>query len=243
MEADWLTSAISSSPTPDAEPSSGKSVEQSFPIEVLPIVLYGHPVLRQKARPIPRITREVLRLIAAMEETLKRAGGIGLAAPQVGIPLRLFIVNTAPAGNKTALPNDPPVHRVMINPEIVWHSTETNEYEEGCLSIPEVYGVVRRPARLRLRYWTPRGEIREEEFGGLPARVIQHEYDHLEGKLFIDYLPSLARMRLRKTLKSIQKGQVSVSYAVCREVRLPEWARSLLAAVRQDAANRLQTVR
>lgn len=208
METEWLTTAAA---------------------EVLPIVLYGHPVLRQKARPISRITPAIHRLIAAMEETLRRAGGIGLAAPQVGVPLRLFIVNTVPAGNRVALPNDPPLHQVVLNPEIVWRSPETNEYEEGCLSIPEVYGVVRRPARVRLRYWTPRGEMREEEFTGLPARVIQHEYDHLEGKLFIDYLPSLVRVRLRKTLKAIQKGQVSVAYAVSRSVRLPVWAQDLLA--------------
>lgn len=183
---------------------------------IRPVVLFGSPVLRQKAKPVEEITDEILSLIEDMFETLEVAEGVGLAAPQVNVPLRLFIVNTlaVKGEEQDASMRVRGLRQAFINPEIIEVSQETCVYNEGCLSIPGIREDVRRPARVRLAYTTPDGQQREEEFDGLEARVILHEYDHLEGKLFIDYLPPLRRQLLQKKLREISEGKVDIHYPV-----------------------------
>jgi peptide deformylase len=162
----------------------------------LPILVAPDPRLKQVAAPIKRVDGAIRTLIDDMLETMYAAPGIGLAAPQVGQLIRLIVVDVA----KDDAPRDP---HALINPELVWVSDEDATYEEGCLSVPEHYADVTRPARIRVRYLDRQGEMRETAADGLLATVIQHEMDHLEGILFIDHLTSLKRnMILRKLLKA-----------------------------------------
>jgi peptide deformylase len=145
-------------------------------------------VLKSKSAPVTGVDADLRALIDDMLETMYAAPGIGLAAVQVGEPRRVIVMD---------LSRDPEARapRVFVNPEIVWRSEETAPYEEGCLSVPEVYDQVERPAKVRLRYLDYRGAAVEEEAEGLYAVCIQHEMDHLEGVLFIDHLSRLKRER------------------------------------------------
>jgi peptide deformylase len=147
----------------------------------LPIRVLGDPILREETKPIGVITAELRQLIDAMFETMYAARGIGLAAPQIGRSERLAIVD---------VDEDP---LVLINPEIIESSSATEKGEEGCLSIPEVYGDVVRPESIRIRAMDRDGNVFEREASGLLARCMQHEIDHLHGKLFIDYLSVLKK--------------------------------------------------
>jgi len=163
---------------------------------ILPIIVAPDPRLKRVARPVERVDAKIRRLMDDMMETMHKAPGIGLAAPQVGVLSRVIVVDVAKDG-------EPPAPHFMANPELVWVSDEDNTHEEGCLSVPEHYAEVTRPARVRVRYLDRDGEIREIEADGLLATVVQHEMDHLEGILFIDHLTSLKRnMILRKLLKA-----------------------------------------
>lgn len=169
----------------------------------LPILIAPDPRLKEKSAPVKRVDGAIRKLIDDMLETMYAAPGIGLAAPQVGQLKRLIVVDVA----KDEAPKDP---HALINPELVWVSDEDSTYEEGCLSVPEHYADVTRPARIRVRYLDREGEIRELEADGLLATVIQHEMDHLDGILFIDHLTSLKRnMILRKLLKARKAEAVS----------------------------------
>lgn len=169
----------------------------------LPILIAPDPRLKEKSAPVKRVDGAIRKLIDDMLETMYAAPGIGLAAPQVGQLKRLIVVDVA----KDEAPKDP---HALINPELVWVSDEDSTYEEGCLSVPEHYADVTRPARIRVRYLDREGEIREMEAEGLLATVIQHEMDHLDGILFIDHLTSLKRnMILRKLLKARKAEAVS----------------------------------
>ena len=163
---------------------------------LLTILVAPAPCLKQKAAPVPEVTGELLRLMDDMLETMYVAPGIGLAAPQVGVSKRILVIDIA----KEDEPKSP---WRMINPEITWASDEDNVYEEGCLSVPEHYADVTRPASVRVRFMDHTGQSREETFEGLMATVVQHEMDHLDGILFIDHLSNLKRnMILRKLSKS-----------------------------------------
>ncbi len=175
---------------------------------ILSIRTYGDPVLRRQADPITEVTPEIRKLIEDMFETMYAAEGIGLAAPQVGHSIRLFIIDLAPMEEDTE-----PQPKVFINPLIISYGSETDSYEEGCLSLPTIHEDVIRPTSIKLRYETIEGEKREEEIEGFPARVIQHEYDHLQGVLFIDRLGTLKRSLLKKTLKRIASGEIQVEYS------------------------------
>lgn len=181
---------------------------------VKPIVLFGSSILRQRAKPVKETTDALRQLIADMFETLEVAEGVGLAAPQVNVPLRIFLVNTLAVKTQEQENNMKVrgIRQAFINPELIEVWADTCVYNEGCLSIPGVREDVRRPVGVRLAYTTPEGHRIEEEFDGLEARVILHEYDHLEGKLFIDYLPPLRRQLLQKKLKAIAEGRVEVHY-------------------------------
>jgi len=175
---------------------------------ILSIRTYGDPVLRRQADPITEITPEIHKLIEDMFETMYAAEGIGLAAPQVGHSIRLFIIDLAPMEEGAD-----PQPKIFINPYIISYGSETDSYEEGCLSLPTIHEDVIRPTSIRLRYETLEGERREEEIEGFSARVIQHEYDHLQGVLFIDRLGTLKRSLLKKTLKRIASGEIQVEYS------------------------------
>ncbi|MGI8840491.1 MAG: peptide deformylase [Caulobacteraceae bacterium] len=144
--------------------------------------------LKRKSAPVPAVDDALRALMDDMLETMYAAPGVGLAAIQVGVPKRVIVMDLAKG-------EDPPAPRHFVNPEILWASDETAPYEEGCLSVPDVYDEVERPARVRLRYLNYHGEAVEEDAEGLYAVCIQHEIDHLEGVLFIDHLSRLKRER------------------------------------------------
>jgi peptide deformylase len=177
---------------------------------VYPIVVYGDPVLRNRAKDIEKGS-DLDALIADMYETMHAAQGIGLAAPQIGKPIRLFVVDA------TSLEEDPTLagfKKAFINPEMIEELGTEWEYEEGCLSIPNIRENVFRKEKLKLRYYDETWNLQEAEFEGMQARIIQHEYDHLEGKLFIDYLTPLKKRLLKSRLTDISKGRVETEYRI-----------------------------
>ena len=160
------------------------------------IVKYGDPVLREVSEPIDTINSEIKDLVSDLIDTLKEASGLGLAAVQIGVLLRLFIIDMTAIDPTAAL-------KVYINPEILETSEEQIELEEGCLSFPGIYQNITRPVRVKVRATDIDGNVFEEELDGMPARTVQHEYDHIEGKLFIDHLTPLAKTMLKGQLKKL----------------------------------------
>jgi peptide deformylase len=158
------------------------------------ILTVPHPVLKQVSSPVEAVDDALRALMDDMLETMYAAPGIGLAAVQIGEPRRVIVMDLAGK-------DEPPAPRHFVNPEIVWKSEETLPYEEGCLSVPEIYDEVERPAKVRLRYLDYHGQAVEEDAEGLFAVCIQHEMDHLDGVLFIDHLSRLKRERAVKTVK------------------------------------------
>ena len=152
------------------------------------ILVVPDPVLKLVSQPVEKVDDELRALMDDMLETMYDAPGIGLAAIQIGVPKRVIVMDIAG-------PDDPKAPRYYVNPEIVWSSEETAPYEEGCLSIPDIYDEVERPARVKLKYLNYQGEEVVEDADGLFAVCIQHEMDHLEGVLFIDHLSRLKRDR------------------------------------------------
>ena len=152
------------------------------------ILIVPDPRLKQVSKPVERVDDALRALMDDMLETMYAAPGIGLAAIQVGVPQRVIVMDLARQ-------DEPKAPRFFVNPEILWKSEETAPYEEGCLSVPEIYDEVERPARVKLRYLNYQGETIEEDAEGLYAVCIQHEMDHLEGVLFIDHLSRLKRDR------------------------------------------------
>jgi peptide deformylase len=168
---------------------------------LLPIIEVPDQVLRANSAPVERIDDELRRLISDMFETMYAAPGIGLAAVQVAVPRRLFVIDIQEPDEERGEPVRRPL--VFINPEIVATSDETSVYNEGCLSIPDQYAEVERPARVRARWLDGEGKSQEAEVDGLLATCFQHETDHLNGVLFIDHLSRLRRdMVLKKLAKS-----------------------------------------
>ncbi len=166
-------------------------------MSLLDIRLCTDPVLRKTCAPVTLFDAELKKLAANMLETMYDAPGIGLAAPQIGIPQRLLVIDIA--DHEEGEEKKP---LCIINPEIIWKSEETNLYREGCLSVPEIYAEVTRPAEVRLRYQGLDGKEQELEAKGLLSTCVQHEIDHLNGVLFIDYLSKLKRdMIMRKMIK------------------------------------------
>ena len=163
-----------------------------------PIITLPDPKLRLVSRKIERIDDSLRRLIDDMIETMHEAPGVGLAAIQVGEPIRVLVVDVAKK-------DEPPQPQVFVNPEIVWLSEERATYEEGCLSIPEYYAEVDRPASVRARALDRDGKLRETLAEGLLATVLQHEIDHLDGVLFIDHISKLKRDRVIKKFQKAAK--------------------------------------
>lgn len=171
-----------------------------------PILFIPDPRLKQVAKPVAEITAETRKLVDDMFETMYDAPGIGLAAPQIGVMQRVVVIDCAQRAAEEALEDgtvevieaEKPEPITLINPEITWFSEETRIHEEGCLSIPEYYEEVERPDLIRIRYQTVENEVVEREAAGLLSTCMQHEVDHLDGKLFIDYLSRLKRERVTK---------------------------------------------
>jgi peptide deformylase len=177
---------------------------------LLPIYAYGQPVLKQVAEPIDPDYPELSELLENMWETMYHAQGVGLAAPQIGLGIRIFLVDTVQIMEEED--EEAGIKQVFINAEIIEEVGKEWPYEEGCLSIPDVRGDVERPAHIRLRYEDENFVTHETLFTGMTARVIQHEYDHIDGVLFIDKLKPLKKRLLKRRLESIRKGQIKTEY-------------------------------
>jgi peptide deformylase len=164
-----------------------------------PILIHPDPRLKKVCDPVARITPDIEALAADMLATMYDAPGVGLAAPQVGIMSRIFVMDAT---------RDPEAERrplVLVNPEVTWESEELNTYEEGCLSIPEQYAEVKRPAEVQVRWMDLEGQVQERQFAGLWATCVQHEIDHLDGKLFIDYLGPLKRQMITRKMEKLKR--------------------------------------
>ncbi|MDE6858176.1 MAG: peptide deformylase [Alistipes sp.] len=177
---------------------------------IYPIVIFGSQVLRNRSEEITPEYPELKKLVDDMFLTLGEAGGVGLAAPQIGKNIRMFIVDCTPWAEEH--PELADFKRVFINAEIYEQSEETSLFNEGCLSLPGLYEDVRRPVAIRIRYKDENFVEHDEAFDGYPARVIQHEYDHLEGRVFVDRLSPLRRSLLKSKLLNFAKGKYRASY-------------------------------
>ncbi len=177
---------------------------------VYPIVMYGDAVLRKKAKDIEK-GKDILALVNDMFETMNAAHGIGLAAPQIGKGIRLFVVDGTTVEDEPTLKD---FKKVFINPILLKEEGDPWLFEEGCLSIPSIREEVERPEKIRIRYFDENWNEHEEEFDDMKARIIQHEYDHIEGKLFIDYLTPLKKRMLKGKLNDISKGEVDTEYRI-----------------------------
>ena len=177
---------------------------------IYPIELYGNSVLRERAVEIVKGEVDVKKLSEDMFETMHNADGIGLAAPQIGISKRIFVVD----GSMLEDEEMKDFKEVFINPTIESETGDAWEFEEGCLSIPGVRGGVSRKSNIQITYFDEEWNKKNKEYDGMRARVIQHEFDHINGKLFVDYLPSLKRKLLKNKLSEILRGKVDVNYNV-----------------------------
>lgn len=177
---------------------------------ILPIVAYGEPVLNKKAGEIDKSYPNLPELIANMFETMYEASGVGLAAPQIGLSIRLFIVDASPFEEDDE--NLAGFKKVFINPQILEEEGEEWLFNEGCLSFPGLREDVSRKPVIRMRYEDENFQTHEEQFDGIAARIIQHEYDHIEGVVFVDRLSPLKRQLIKGKLNDIVKGMVKVSY-------------------------------
>jgi peptide deformylase len=161
------------------------------------ILIHPDPRLKKPCEPIAEVTAELSQLASDMLETMYDAPGVGLAAPQVGVLKRLLVMDCIKEG--------PPEPMVLINPQVVWASEDLSSYEEGCLSIPEQYAEVKRPAQVKVRWMDLTGAEQERQFEGLWATCVQHEIDHLDGKLFIDYLGPLKRQMITRKMEKLKR--------------------------------------
>ena len=187
---------------------------------ILPVVAYGHPVLREVAKDISPDYPSLPKLIEDMWETMYASNGVGLAAPQIAKSIRLFVVDSSQIFSNmdddekkdTAYPDAPGIKQAFINAHIVEEAGDDWAYNEGCLSIPKIREDVYRAEEVTLEYMDEAFEKHTKTFDGITARVILHEYDHIEGKLFIDHLSPLKRKLLGRKLNDISKGSIKVDY-------------------------------
>jgi peptide deformylase len=185
---------------------------------ILSIVAYGTPVLRKKAKDIPLDYPDLPQLVADMWETMYSSSGVGLAAPQIGKEIRLFVVDSSHVfanleeSEKGKYPDEPGIKQVFINARLKELNGQEWLYNEGCLSIPKIREDILRHEEVRLEFLDEQLQPQEHTYHGITARVILHEYDHIEGKLFIDYLKPLKRKLLKSKLDDISRGKISVDY-------------------------------
>lgn len=183
---------------------------------IYPIVAYGDPILKREAEEINEGT-ELDQLIKNMYATMDNASGVGLAAPQISQGIRLFVLDSTLMLDEED--EEKGIRRAFINPIILDEYGDDYSFEEGCLSIPEVRAEITRPEKLTIEYFDENWNLVEEEFSGMTARVIQHEYDHLEGILFVDYLKGLKKRMVKSKLIDVSKGKVSTDYRMIYPTR------------------------
>jgi peptide deformylase len=187
------------------------------------IVRYPHPALRHKAQPVRLIDNEVRKIVDALRDLMYENEGLGLAAPQIAVPLQIFVMNPGSAER------DKSQERIFINPQIS-EREGSEEREEGCLSFPELYQKVRRPAKVRVQAYDAEGNRIDLKLDDLPARIVQHETDHLHGKLFIDYFNLISKLASRSTLeafentfkRSQERGEIPSKKELLRQLRALE---------------------
>ena len=179
---------------------------------ILTISAYGNPILRKETEEIDKDYPNLQKLIGDMFDTLANAEGVGIAAPQVGLPIRVFVIDLSP------LAEDKPEYldyrRIFINPEIIEFLGNDVSMEEGCLSVPGVHENVTRKEKILINYLDENFTEHEEVFSGYPARVIQHEYDHLEGNLFVDKISGIRKQIIKGKLSNISNGKISCKYKI-----------------------------
>lgn len=174
------------------------------------VYVYGSGVLRRDADEVPHDYPGLKELCEDMFQTMRASNGVGLAAPQIGLPMRMFVIDLTPYAEEH--PEYEVMRMVFINPEIYWESDDEVQMEEGCLSIPGLNESVWRAERVRVRWMDEGWNEHDMEFEGFAARVVQHEYDHLSGKMFVDRLPPLRRTMLRNRLTAMGKGKYEAAY-------------------------------
>ena len=183
---------------------------------ILPIIGYGSAVLKTKAKEIPVNYPELNKLISDLYETMYDASGVGLAAPQIGKSIRLFVIDTSPFNNDDFEKNSgfevKSLKKTFINPEIIEQFGDLSSFEEGCLSIPNIREHINRKSEIKIKYQDENFIDHQETFSGILARVIQHEYDHLEGTLFTDKISPFKKKLIKGKLNNIKIGKVSVDY-------------------------------
>jgi len=177
---------------------------------ILPITAYGHPILRKVAKPIDQNYPGLQELIENMFETMYSSSGVGLAAPQVNLSIRLIVIDASPFGEDE--PETLDFKKVLINPVILDETGKEWSFNEGCLSIPDVREEVIRPPQVKIQYFDENWDFHDEVYKGVVARIIQHEYDHLEGVLFVDRISSMRKILLKRKLQDISRGNIDVDY-------------------------------
>lgn len=179
---------------------------------ILPVTVYGDPLLRKTAKPISKDYPELDKLISDMFETMYHSDGVGLAAPQIGLSLKLFVIDASPMAEEEPELKD--FKKAFINPQVHQTKGEPWEMEEGCLSVPNIHEKVSRDEEVTISYYNENWEKKAETYTGYAARVILHEYDHLLGKLFIDHISPLRKKLLKGKLTAITKGKVKTNYKI-----------------------------
>jgi peptide deformylase len=179
---------------------------------ILPIYLYGQPVLRKDAKDISKDYPNLKELIDNMFETMYQADGIGLAAPQIGLDIRLFVIDLEPMADDD--PKYSGFKKVFINPKIVEEAGESVKMEEGCLSVPGINEIVERKEKIRIQYFDENFVFYDKEYGDFFARCIQHEYDHIEGELFVDHISGIRKKLIKGKLNNLINGKTNCHYKV-----------------------------
>ena len=183
---------------------------------ILPVIGYGNPILKRKSKEITGSYPDLKKLISNMYDTMYSAKGVGLAAPQIGKSIKIFIIDTSPF---LKIDDDEikdyevsSVKQTFINPTILDETGEFWSFEEGCLSIPHIREEVKRKSFIKIEYYDENFNYRKDDFSGIVARVIQHEYDHIQGILFTDKLTSFKKRLLKSKLNNIEKGNIDIDY-------------------------------
>lgn len=184
---------------------------------IYPIVGLGNPTLRKVAQPIDKDYPNLQQLIADMYETMYAADGVGLAAPQIDLSIRLVVIGFRPYDEKTETYGPVSEEHTLINPEILEYKGEKQYFNEGCLSIPDIHEDVLRTEAVVVRWYDEKWQLHEEELHGMFARVAQHEIDHLEGKVFTDRLSTLRKTMLKRKINDVVTGKVHTKYRMKRK--------------------------
>ena len=177
---------------------------------ILPVTAYGHPILKKIAKDIDKDYPELKELIDNMYETMYVSNGVGLAAPQINLSIRLFIVDASPFAEDVPEARD--FKRAFINPIITKESGKEWMFNEGCLSVPDIREDVLRKPEIRIQYYDENFEFHDEQYDKVMARIIQHEHDHLEGIMFVDRISNIRKILLKRRLLDITKGNIKVDY-------------------------------